>query len=449
MHNFLSSVFWLLITLGVLVTFHEFGHYWMARRCGVRVLRFSIGFGKALWKRIGQDGCQYQIAAIPLGGYVKMLDAREGEVPTELRTQEFTNQPVSKRIAIVLAGPVFNVLFTIAAFWCVFMLGRPTYAPVVTATRHSLAEQAGIKPHDWLLRVGHTPVKSWSDAIQQIANALPKRKPLPLEVRDDKGHIRHLILPLEQLPTGRSIGQYFNQLGLKPAPLPPIAATVKAGQPAAIAGIRAGDRLISINGHHVTHFEDIGPLIATAAVTSPKLVIWVERHGKSLPFQIVARQESIDGQASRWMIGVGAKLPPVQFTRYGPLQALGTALKTTWQQAGGMIRMIGDLFSQRDARNQLSGVIGIAHMAHVSASMGLVWFLKFLALISLSLGIMNLLPIPLLDGGHLFYYVIELVTGHPVSERVMLLGQYVGMLMLFALMGLTFYNDIHRIIHPA
>ena len=158
MNPFFGSVFWLLVTLGVLVTFHEFGHYWVARRCGVKVLRFSVGFGKALWKRVGRDGCEYQVAAIPLGGYVKMLDAREGEVPPELLSQEFTSQSIWKRIAIVLAGLGFNVIFTIAAFWLMFMLGRTDYAPIVTATPQSMAAQAGIHPDDRLVSAGGTPV---------------------------------------------------------------------------------------------------------------------------------------------------------------------------------------------------------------------------------------------------------------------------------------------------
>jgi regulator of sigma E protease len=209
MTSFFGSVFWLLVTLGVLVTFHEFGHYWVARRCGVKVLRFSVGFGKAIWKRIGRDGTEYQIAAIPLGGYVKMLDAREGEVEHALRDQEFTGKSVWKRIAIVAAGPGFNLIFTLAAFWVMFMLGRPDVAPVVTATPHSIAAEAGIQPGDRILRVGGEAVTTWSDSMDAVVNALLGRTPLSLTVRDSDGRQRQLTLPLNQLPPGLSVGQYL------------------------------------------------------------------------------------------------------------------------------------------------------------------------------------------------------------------------------------------------
>jgi regulator of sigma E protease len=448
MNPFFGSVFWLLVTLGVLVTFHEFGHYWVARRCGVKVLRFSVGFGKAVWKRVGRDGCEYQVAAIPLGGYVKMLDAREGEVPPELRAQEFTRQPVWKRIAIVLAGPGFNLIFTVAAFWLMFMLGRSDYAPIVTATPQSLAAQAGIRPGDRLLSVDGTPVATWSGSLDAIGNALLGREPLPVTVRDPDGGQRALVLPLDKLPAGKSIERYLDQLGLKPAPPPAIAATVEPGQPAALAGMRGGDRLLSVNGRPVGNFEDLGKRVAEEAAKSPDLAIGVERQGKPLRFEVAARKESIDGQPARWIIGVGAQPPETAIQHYGPVRALGASLALTWHHTTGVFNMIGQMLSGRASTRNLSGVIGIAQVANASAQQGLSSYLEFLALVSLSLGILNLLPIPILDGGHLLYYLIELVKGSPVSERAMIAGQYVGLLLLFTLMGLAFYNDIHRIILP-
>ena len=446
MTSFFGSVFWLLVTLGVLVTFHEFGHYWVARRCGVKVLRFSVGFGNAVWKRIGRDGTEYQIAAIPLGGYVKMLDAREGEVDPALRDQEFTGKPVWKRIAIVAAGPGFNLIFTIAAFWLMFMLGRPDVAPVVTATPHSIAAEAGIQLGDRILTINGQAVTTWSDSMDATVNALLGRTSLPLTVRGSDGHIRQLVLPLGQLPAGQPVDQYLDKLGLQLAPPPAIAATVMPDQPAALAGMQGGDRIVSINGQVVSDFITFGKLVQADAAKSPRLAIVVERAGKPLQLNVTARWESLEGQPQQWAMGISTPTAEPAIVRYGPIRALGASLDTTWRNTTQTFSMLGKMLSGQASTSNLSGVIGIAQVANQSASMGLPWFLQFLALVSLSLAILNLLPIPLLDGGHLLYYLVELVKGSPVSEQVMIVGQYIGLALLFTLMGLAFYNDIHRML---
>ena len=446
MTPFFGSVFWLLVTLGVLVTFHEFGHYWVARRCGVKVLRFSVGFGTALWKRVGRDGTEYQIAAIPLGGYVKMLDAREGEVDPALRDQEFTGKPVWKRIAIVAAGPGFNLIFTLAAFWLMFMLGRPDVAPVVTATPQSIAARAGVHAGDRILEVDGRQVGSWTDSMDAVANALLGREPLPLTVRGRDGHPRDLILPLNELPAGQDVAQYLDKLGLQLAPPPAVAATVMAGQPAALAGMRGGDRIISVNGKPVSDFVAFGKQVQADAIVSPRLAVVVERDGRMLPLTVAARWESLEGQPQKWVMGVGA--PPIETAtvRYGPVKALAASFSTTWRNTTQTFGMLGKMLTGEASTRNLSGVIGIAEVANQSASMGLPWFLQFLALVSLSLAILNLLPIPVLDGGHLLYYLVELIKGSPVSEQAMIVGQYIGLALLFTLMGLAFYNDIHRML---
>ena len=449
MNPFLGSVFWLLVTLGVLVTFHEFGHYWVARRCGVKVLRFSVGFGRALWKRIGRDGTEYQVAAIPLGGYVKMLDAREGEVDPALRDQEFTAQPIWKRIAIVAAGPGFNIIFTIVAFWLMFVLGRTDYAPIVTAAPQSLAAQAGIHPGDRLLTVGGTPVTTWSGSYDVIVNALLGRTPLAVTVRGADGAERALVLPLNRLPPGEDVGQYVDKLGLELAPAPPIAATVTPGDPAAQAGLQAGDRILRVNGNSVKDFNDIGKQVKAAAAKSPKLSVDVECNGKPMTFLVPARLESERGQPPQWLIGITAQAPEVAVQHYGPLKAISESLTLTWQRTTDTFGMVGKMISGEASTRNISGVIGIAQVANAAAQLGLDRFLEFLGLVSLSLAIINLLPIPVLDGGHLLYYLIELIKGSPVSERTMIAGQYVGIALLFTLMGLAFYNDIHRIILPS
>ncbi|CAM5455783.1 RIP metalloprotease RseP [Rhodanobacter lindaniclasticus] len=444
MTPFLGSVFWLLVTLGVLVTFHEFGHYWVARRCGVKVLRFSVGFGKAIWKRVGRDGTEYWIAAIPLGGYVKMLDAREGEVDPALRDQEFTGKSVWKRIAIVAAGPGFNVIFTIAALWLMFMLGRSDFAPVVTATPDSIAAQAGIQPGDRILSVNGRQVTTWSDSMDAIGNALLALTPLPLTVRHADGQTGQLVLPLDQLPAGQPIDQYFGKLGLRLAPPPAVAGTVKPGQPAALAGIRSGDRIVSINGQPVGDFDSLGKLVQSAAATSPRLSIALLRDGRPLTLDATATWESLGGQPAKWMLGVAPPPPEPATVQYSPARALGAAFTTTWRNTRQTFSMIGEMLSGHASTKNISSVIGIAQYANASAQMGLAWFLQFLAMVSLSLAILNLLPIPVLDGGHLLYYLIELVKGSPVSEQVMVIGQYIGLVLLFSLVGWTLFNDIQR-----
>jgi regulator of sigma E protease len=446
MTSFFGSVFWLLVTLGVLVTFHEFGHYWVARRCGVKVLRFSVGFGSAIWKRIGRDGTEYRIAAIPLGGYVKMLDAREGEVDPALREQEFTGKSVWKRIAIVAAGPGFNLIFTIMAFWLMFMLGRPDVAPIVTAAPQSIAAKAGVRPGDRILSVDGQSVATWSDSVDAVVNALLGRVPLPLTVRGTDGQQRQLLLPLEQLPAGQSVDHYLKELGLDLAPPPAIAATVVPGKPAALAGMRSGDRILSVNGHHVDDNVALQKLVPAEAAKSPRLELVIERNGSSMPLTVEAQHESLEGQPVNWIIGIAAPAPEKATVRYGLVKAFGASLRTTWRNTTQTFNLIGKMITGQASTNNMSGVIGIAQVANASANMGLPWFLNFLALISLSLAILNLLPIPVLDGGHLLYYLVELVKGSPVSEQVMIVGQYIGLALLFTLVGLAFYNDIHRML---
>jgi regulator of sigma E protease len=449
MNPFFGSVFWLLVTLGVLVTFHEFGHYWVARRCGVKVLRFSVGFGNAVWKHISRDGTEYQIAAIPLGGYVKMLDAREGDVDPALRHQEFTAQPIWKRIAIVAAGPGFNIIFTIAAFWLMFMLGRPDVAPIISATPQGMAAKAGIQEGDRLISVNGVPTPTWTNAYDTIANATLGREPLPLAVRGMDGTERSIVLPLNQLPAGQDVLQYMDKLGLKLAPPPPIVATVLPNQPAAQAGMQGGDRVLSVNSQHVANYADFQHLVPQEAAKSPQLDVEIERNGKRMPLTVVARMESLEGQPASWVIGVHGVEPESAVLQYGPLKSLAASLQTTWDNTTQTFAMMGKMLSGQASTKNISGIIGIAQVANASAGMGMAWFLNFLGLVSLSLAIINLLPIPILDGGHLLYYLIELIKGSPVSERTMIAGQYVGLALLCTLMGLAFYNDIHRIILPS
>lgn len=445
MSPFLGSVFWLLVTLGVLVTFHEFGHYWVARRCGVRVLRFSVGFGRPLWRRVAKDGTEYQIAAIPLGGYVKMLDAREGEVDAAELGQEFTGKSVWKRIAIVAAGPAFNLIFTVAAFWAMYMIGKPDVAPIVNAAPGTIAAQAGIRPGDRLIAMNGDAVATGSDAFDVLANGLLGNEPMPVRVKGTDGTQRNVVLPLQNLTAEGDIGKKFTQLGLT-LQTTPFVGDVMPGDPAALAGIRSGDRIVSVNGKPVADFDAFTKLVPEQAAISPKLAVAIERDGTTRTLDITARMKSERGQPTRWMIGIGARPPETATLRYGPVRALSESLRATWSGTVSTFNLIGKMLSGQASTKNLSGVIGIAQVANDSASRGLGWFLNFLGLVSLSLAILNLLPIPVLDGGHLLYYLIELVKGSPVSERTMIAGQYVGLALLFTLMGLAFFNDIQRMI---
>ena len=446
MSTFLGSVWWLIVTLGLLVTFHEFGHYWVARRCGVKVLRFSVGFGRALWSRTARDGTEYRIAAIPLGGYVKMLDAREGDVAAADRAQEFTGKPVWQRIAIVAAGPVFNLIFAVAAFWLMFMLGKPDAVPVVgTPPAQTLAAQAGFQDGDRLLAIDGDGVDTWSGALDMLGSDMLSRHPVDVRVRRADGEERDLRLALDKLPADVDVSKAFGQVGLKLQPVPAIAAEVIPGSPASRGGLRGGDRIVSIDGHAVSSFGDVGRLIGELAPKSATLDFVVERDGRTLTLPVTAEYSKPDAGPERWHIGVGAPQPLSATLRYGPFEAMGKALASTWDKTAATLKMIGGMLTGQASARNLSGVITIAQVANTSAHMGLGWFLEFLGLISLSLAILNLLPIPILDGGHLLYYLIELVKGSPVSERTMVAGQFVGMALLAALVGLAFYNDILRL----
>lgn len=445
MSPFLGSVFWLLVTLGVLVTFHEFGHYWVARRCGVRVLRFSVGFGRPLWRRVAKDGTEYQIAAIPLGGYVKMLDAREGEVPESERDGEFTSKSVWKRIAIVAAGPVFNLMFTVVAFWAMYMVGRPDLAPIIAATPGSPAAVAGIHPGDRLLAVDGTKVATWSDATDILFNGLLGNEPVPVHVRGTDGAERNVVLPVQNLAFGDA-GKRFHELGLDLESPPAVISEVVPGDPAALAGLLPGDRITRINGQAVDDFAAFTKLVQSEAAKSPKLALSVDRAGKVSTIDVTARMKSEQGQPTRWLVGIAGKPLEAAMLRYGPVRAFTESLRATWAGTTSTLGMIGKMLSGQASAKNISGVIGIAQVANSAANQGLGWFLNFLGLVSLSLAILNLLPIPVLDGGHLLYYLIELVKGSPVSERTMIAGQYLGLALLFTLMGLAFFNDIQRML---
>ena len=450
MSTFLGSVWWMIVSLGLLVTFHEFGHYWVARRNGVKVLRFSVGFGKPLWMRRGRDGTEYVIAALPLGGYVRMLDEREGDVaPAEL-AQAFNRQSVWRRIAIVAAGPIANLLLCVALLWAMFVVGRPDYLPVLGHVE-GIAAQSGLRDGDTVLAIGDRDTPTWTEAALALTTAAMDRVDVPVRVRTAEGADAVRTLHLSKMPQGFDEPRAVQVMGITPRNrlLPPVVGRVHPDTPA--WGVLAeGDRITAIDGTNIEAFDEIGPLVQALGQRGGSGMIEVERDGDRLALEIVPALRKEAGRDDFWALGImpaRAEMPAYDAKlRYGPLEAFPASLRETGKLAGDSIAMIKRLLTGRASIENVSGPITIARYANASAGLGLAWFLNFLALLSLSLAIINLLPIPILDGGHLLYYLIELVKGSPLSDRAMAAGQYVGLAMLAGLMGLAFYNDILQLV---
>jgi regulator of sigma E protease len=453
MSEFFSSAWWLIVALGVLVTFHEFGHYWVARRCGVKVLRFSVGFGKPLWMRRGRDGTEWVVAAIPLGGYVKMLDEREADVPAELLDQAFNRKSVWRRIAIVAAGPIANLILCVALLWAMFVIGRPDYTPVV-GEASGIAAEAGIRRGDTLLAVGERRTPTWTEASMALLTSAIDRGPVPVRVRTADGAETVRTIDFSRLPEGKDLRRAFREVGIEPRHFmtAPVVGNITRGS-VADGRLQPGDRILRIGGSAVEYWTDIAPLVARIGEAGGGEVV-IERDGVRRSLQLIPRRaEARDGGSSppAWLLGVTSaepdRAPKDALLRYGPLEAFPAALRETRFQVGELFGMFERVFSGRLAvENTVSGPIGIARAANAYARNGLAWYLSLLALLSLSLAILNLLPIPVLDGGHLLYYLIELLKGSPLSDRAMAAGQYVGLALLLGLMGLAFYNDIQGLI---
>ncbi|WP_045727912.1 RIP metalloprotease RseP [Xanthomonas sp. GPE 39] len=446
MGNFFGSVWWMLVSLGVLVTFHEFGHFWVARRCGVKVLRFSVGFGKPLWSRHDRHGTEFVIAAIPLGGYVKMLDEREGEVAPAEQALAFNNKSVWQRIAIVAAGPIANLLLCVALLWAMFVIGKQDYAPIIGRT-DGLALQAGFQPGERIVRIGERDVSSWSEASMQLTIAAMDHKDVRVETEDTQhGVSRVHILALSQLPEGFDEQQVPSLAGLswRFTLQPAVIAMVTPGS-AADGVLRPGDRVLAVDGSPIISAEQVAPQVQALGRNGGNGLIEVERDGERMALQVHLKPVAHSG-ATAWKLGIAIGQQPRPafdaISRYGPLQAIPVALRETGRMAGDTLGLLRRMLTGEASLRNVSGPISIAKAANISAQQGPDWFLNFLALLSLSLAIMNLLPIPILDGGHLLYYLIELVKGSPLSERAMAAGQFVGLALLAGLMGLAFYNDL-------
>ena len=448
MSEALASAFWLIVALGVLVTFHEFGHYWVARRCGVKVLRFSVGFGRAIWSRVDRDGVEWRVGLIPLGGYVSMLDERQGDVAAADLPHAFTRKPVGQRIAIVAAGPLANLVLAVALLYVMFVAGKPDYAPVL-AEPQGVAAASGFAAGDRLLTVDGRESPTWTEATNALLGPMIDRRPITVVVEEVGGARVGRILRLETIDPALDEPEAYAAIGfgLQRPRLPAVVGSVLRGS-AADGVLEVGDRLLAIDGEPLDDFGAISAALSRHPVDgpAPTLVIRIERDGGVLERRLVPQRVASDGQAPAWRLGVGNPDPRDALLRYGPLEALPAALATTGQVATDTVGMLWRMVTGAASLQNLSGPITIAQVANTTASRGFAWFLYFLAMLSVSIAILNLLPIPVLDGGHLLVYLIELVQGRPLGDRVLVAGQYLGLVLLASLMGLALFNDVLRLV---
>ncbi|KPJ94675.1 MAG: RIP metalloprotease RseP [Gammaproteobacteria bacterium SG8_11] len=453
MDSFFTSAAALIITLGLLIAFHEYGHFWVARRMGVKVLRFSIGFGKPLWtKKAGRDQTEYVVAAIPLGGYVKMLDEREGEVPPEEVQRAFNRQPVRKRIAIVVAGPLFNFIFAIMAYFVMYLIGVPGVKPIVgEVTQASPAAQAGIAKGDEIIQVGTADTPTWNTVRMALLEQSLDSDRIVLQVKDTAGRVYDAPLDLQGISMEQKQQNLLSNLGMEPfrPAYPAIIGQLTQDGAAQRDGLRTGDRVVSVNGREVSLWEDWVDIVRNNPEQT--LQVEIERDAMVEVIMLTPKRELTDqGEIGR--IGAAPQVSEEMINQYravvsyGPIKALWTAVTETWRMSVLTLRMLGKMIVGEVSLENLSGPITIATYAGYTASIGLTTFLSFLAIVSISLGVLNLLPIPILDGGHLLVYVIEGVKGKALSEEIQARMQHVGMVILAMLMMLAFYNDIMRLI---
>ncbi|EKT4489526.1 sigma E protease regulator RseP [Shewanella algae] len=460
MFDFLWNLGAFIVALGILITAHEYGHFWVARRCGVKVERFSIGFGKAIWRRLGKDGTEYVIAMIPLGGYVKMLDERVEDVPEELKDQAFNRKSVWARIAIVAAGPIANFIFAIFALYIMYLIGVPSLKPVISDVRpgspaavmqidgpQQIVAVSGQKVRNWeevnLALVGHIGDDSMSLTLRPLNQASQPDDGLEPSGRTYQLDIRNWRFdPEKESP--------FSTLGLdifRPDVIPEVE-TVTDGGAAAKAGVKAGDILVAVNGEAYSDWQTFVGQIKVSA--GKPLQLTVKRGGEQQTFTLIPDSRKGANGEMEGVIGLAPKAPKwpdnmLLDLQYGPLESISVAADKTWQLVVVSFKMIAKLFTGDVSVKNLSGPISIAQGAGNSANIGLVYFLGFLALISVNLGIINLLPLPVLDGGHLMYYLVEVITGKPVSERVQEIGFRFGAALLLMLMSIALFNDFARL----
>lgn len=453
MVSIIYSILLFLLAILILVTFHEYGHFIVARLCGIKVKRFSVGFGKVLFSWYDKKQTEFALSAIPLGGYVKMVDEREGPVDSDDLPFAFNRKPVMSRIAVIVAGPLFNVIFAIVAYWVMFMVGITSVAPVVGhVVEQSIAQRSNLQTGDEIIAIGGEPIQSWREAYMELLSFVGDKTPVEITLKRKNDVSQRLKLNISdwQFDAADPKVSVLDSLGIEPYyPTGPVVVhQVLADTPAAKANMQMGDVIDSVDGISVENWQHLLLLLKTRA--AQPVVLGVARDGQSLELSVMLEAMEDQSGQQRGFLGIQPALPDwpddmLRVQRYGPIKAIWPALEKTWDVTVISWQLMTKMITGKLSFQGISGPIGIAQGAGLSASLGFGYFLSFLSLISISLALINILPIPILDGGHLVYCLFELLTGKPVSERVQYVAAQFGLFFLMLLMVLAFYNDLARL----
>ncbi len=451
--NFVYTFVAFVVALGILIVVHEYGHYLAARLCNIKVLRFSVGFGRAVARwRSGPDGTEWVIAAVPFGGYVKMLDEREGPVAPQELTHAFNRQSVWKRFLVVAAGPLFNFAFAIAVYASLFMHGLPEARPVIAdPAAGTPAAIAGFHGGETVRAIDGQPVQTWQEVRWHVLQAALQHDLLRIEVENQRNQLAILNLDLRSVSDADVEADVLSRVGLRlyRPTLEPVLGKLVAGSPAEVAGLASGDRVVEVDGTRIVSWDAL--VNAVRARPAQQVRMTVERAGSVRTIEVKPEAVEVNGERIG-RIGAAPYVPPSHAEKiliriqYGFFESVSRAVQKTADIAVFSLRMIGKMLVGEVSWKHISGPVTIADFAGQSAQLGWISYVTFLALISISLGVLNLLPIPLLDGGHLMYYIAEIIKGSPVSERAMELGQRVGLALLLVMMAFAFYNDFNRLL---
>jgi len=454
MTEVLQSILAFLVVLGIVITFHEFGHYWVARKCDVKILRFSVGFGRPLWKKqFGEDKTEFVVGSLPLGGYVKMLDEREGTISENDKQRAFNNKSISQRIMIVAAGPVFNFIFAVAAYWLMYMVGVNDFKPLIgKINSSSIAAESGFKTGDEILAVDGNKTPTWSSVIDTTVTNIVTAREVIFTVRRGQFTEQQISLDLARISIDEmASGQLFNAIGLYPKRqfIPAIIGEIIPGGSAEDGGMRVGDKILGVDGQSVSDWMEWVMLIRA----HPDQQLQVDILRGNEPLTLMIEPASVEeGKEKVGKIGAGVEKSFLEDSSYLAVESYSVipaflkALQKTSEMSILTLRILGKMVAGEASVKNLSGPVSIAQYAGKTAGLGFAAFLGFMAIISVSLGVLNLLPVPLLDGGHLLFYLIEIVKGSPLTESFQIAGQQVGLIVLLGLMSIALYNDVLRLV---